>query len=683
MSAGPARVLIAALVAAAAAGASGEEAGGGAGSAGKLSISGRVVDGRGEPVGGARVTALPEMPCRLPADVGRQCLSDLRDFCPERVASVLSAADGRFVIEGLDAAFFRLRVVAPGFGPEEGARLHPPESGVLLALTRPGSRLGGRVRGASGEAVAGARLMAYRAHKDDFIRRLFEGCLPPIEEQTSDGEGAFTFEALGEDLYSFAVEAGGYAELEVYHLEVAAGENPERTFTLEPGTVIRGRVLDPDGGPLPGAKVAASPVHTRRGCGGRGPIRPCVERGSAVSGPDGGFSFDTLEPGTYRVTASHPQYVRDGRRGVQSGEELVLRLGRGVILAGRVLEVAGGRPMDGASVSAEDRSGSKKTARSDSRGGYLLEGLDDAWESAWVEVKAQGYAGQSRLLSLAARDLLEEDFHLLPSAVVSGRVLDHEGRPVRGAVAAVLAEDARAPGGRLVRSARSDADGRYEVEEVEAGEAFHVHLAARGFFGGRSSSFRLAPGARLEVPDVVLIASGVLAGRVVDSEGNPVAGAKVAAHGAGGLGLACFTAPDGRFRLEGLDDSRHSLLVETGFHLETRLPGFTIPKGETVDAGDIALEPGRQLSGRVVDREGRPLAGATVRAFQLAAGLRSRAAKTGIDGRFAFGGLLETGIDFDVRLAGYRASTLRLPAPRSEEVEVVLEPRPASGASGR
>src|SRR5215831_7724894 len=89
------------------------------------------------------------------------------------------------------------------------------------------------------------------------------------------------------------------------------------------------------------------------------------------------------------------------------------------------------------------------------------------------------------------------------------------------------------------------------------------------------------------------------------------------------------TGADGRFQLDGVMP-RGLCFLRLSFPDVTQAPppwrgghGTTVPvqrtpaPGEVADLGDLPLKPGATLTGRVVDEQGRPVAGATVRAARL------------------------------------------------------------------
>ncbi len=107
--------------------------------------------------------------------------------------------------------------------------------------------------------------------------------------------------------------------------------------------------------------------------------------------------------------------------------------------------------------------------------------------------------------------------------------------------------------------------------------------------------------------------TGTVVGRVIDLEGRPVAGAAVWAGDRNQVAARARTGADGRFRLGPVSDERAGIFwaehEERGLARQHFDDVRVFARRET-DLGDVALAPGARLSGRVVDREGRPVAGA-------------------------------------------------------------------------
>jgi RNA polymerase sigma factor (sigma-70 family) len=145
--------------------------------------------------------------------------------------------------------------------------------------------------------------------------------------------------------------------------------------------------------------------------------------------------------------------------------------------------------------------------------------------------------------------------------------------------------------------------------------------------------------------------------RLVDEEARPIAGVEVSARG----GKPARSAADGRVEIEvflGLESAEASLqLVHRGHAADVVAVRGT--RGKTIDAGDHVLIPGGDVTGRVVNAEGNPMAGMVVstsgRERRVSAGggmssytstpLGRTEATTGSDGAFELHGVLAGEVD--------------------------------------
>lgn len=140
--------------------------------------------------------------------------------------------------------------------------------------------------------------------------------------------------------------------------------------------------------------------------------------------------------------------------------------------------------------------------------------------------------------------------------------------------------------------------------------------------------------------------------RLVDEEARPIAGVEVSAR----RGKVARSAADGRVEIEvflGLESAQASLhLVHRGYAADVVTVRGT--RGKTMDAGDHVLRPGGDVTGRVVNTGGNPLAGMIVstrgRERRVSAGggmssytstpLGQTEGTTDSDGRFELRGVL-------------------------------------------
>ncbi len=281
--------------------------------------------------------------------------------------------------------------------------------------------------------------------------------------------------------------------------------------------------------------------------------------------------------------------------------------------------------------------------KTDADGRYRLYVCPDAYE---VSVRAPGIGG-ARLPKTAidhgqARAL---DIQLQPGITFRARVVDaQDGRPVAG-VRLWNWEDKQVEG-------RSDAKGditiggmvpgRIQLDVEAAGYARWWSAEATSEWGRlqRHSQpgsdwqrnfdqldFDVAAGMR---PVTIVVEKGVrVRGRVVDPDGQPVAGATVAPaltgtgnSLTGDTRFSVETKADGRFEvlLPASGPARYNLVAHDGKYQQWRkwangvLPPFRTTPGQEVNDVTLTLSRPATVRGKVVDAQGKPVAHREVRA---------------------------------------------------------------------
>ncbi len=281
--------------------------------------------------------------------------------------------------------------------------------------------------------------------------------------------------------------------------------------------------------------------------------------------------------------------------------------------------------------------------------------------------------------------------------VVTGRVLDRDsGAPVAGVLVTLFSAAPAMEEPHRPLETTTDQDGRYTFAEVEPGRCV-INVRKTGYAVPARPAvppFDLAAGERHEVADLRLTRGGVIAGRVLDPGGQPMAGVRVFAFGservpAGWTGRQPPLVPSGApaqtddlgaFRVFGLAPGTYRVEAtpEPSFGgAISPSPGTMIAAtfyGNTVDASaaqaipvgagqtvaeiviQMAVVPAFSVSGVVVDESGQPVAGAEV--------VLVRDPRAGASGTISFGPGNRTRSDAEgrFRIAGVASGAYTLGA---------------------
>lgn len=188
--------------------------------------------------------------------------------------------------------------------------------------------------------------------------------------------------------------------------------------------------------------------------------------------------------------------------------------------------------------------------------------------------------------------------------------------------------------------------------------------------------------------DLPLPPGAVIEGLVTDLRDKPVEGARVVLSArtlrmSGRPDEPAVTGADGVFRFTDLEGGqRFDLSVDKPGSVPASVPGIEAPTKERLR---IELRPAHNLSGRVLDGERRPVAGAQVTPIELQetgsgngafARLARRVRRTDKEGRFVLSELAPGPLRLEVAAPGFyiKLSGLQIPEEgEADPVEVVLE----------
>lgn len=309
-----------------------------------------------------------------------------------------------------------------------------------------------------------------------------------------------------------------------------------------------------------------------------------------TSDAQGRFSLEGLEAGTYALWADG-SFGTVLRRNVPAGsEELVLRVGPGMLLSGRVRD-EDGHPVARALVTALLVEPSRFfDTLTDAEGHWRLGPLPE--EGYNLVVSQPGFVTEHLRMS---RMRTSSSLTLYRPVRLSGRVV-RESRPVAGA-------HVHAAGGLRERDASTDAEGRFTLEGLRAG-TYEVSATHAGLDALRS--IELEPGMDTEGVLLELGTHARVTGTVRDPDGQPIAGASVWVRSQGSSETT-RTASDGTYTLGPIPPGAQELLATAPrYQTSSSTVNVTVAPPATQD---LTLAPVPVLQGRVVSATGQPLAG--------------------------------------------------------------------------
>jgi protocatechuate 3,4-dioxygenase beta subunit len=458
---------------------------------------------------------------------------------------------------------------------------------------------------------------------------------------------------------------------------------------------VRGKVLDPDGKPVAGAKLYLGDANSKK-------LTYTVR---ATSGDNGRFAFTVTrseydsapaDRPRYQVMAVAPGHGCDWVAVAAAKEELTLRLIKDVPIRGRILD-PDGKPVAGARI----KIASVSAAKGKDLEGYLeavRKGAGYAFAKNWSgplpgqpAVVTTGEDGRFKLTGFGRERVIR--LHLEGPAITTAELdvmtraaervgnlhgasfdyLTVASRPIRGVV---RDKDTRKPlagvsvgiGGNTWCKAITDKEGRYELLGLAKSPNYDLTIkpAAGQLYFQRHAQFKDTAGLAALTADIDMVQGLTLRGKVTDRATgkpireawveyfplafNPYVNRKIA--GVWWPQSEATTGPDGRYELTVLPGQ--GVLCVRGPKPDAYMPALVTPKeikaffkaplfgselsrdiggvgtflpehnhalvllepGEKDNAlvKDVTLEPAKflTLKGRVVGPDGKPLTGVTV-----------------------------------------------------------------------
>ncbi|NOK03819.1 MULTISPECIES: carboxypeptidase-like regulatory domain-containing protein [Myxococcus] len=488
---------------------------------------------------------------------------------------------GRFSFEPLSPGDYEVRAEHQGEHGFATVTL-TEESGDADTTVRLGTLvyLEGTVRDESGRPIPQATVGAGAAR----------GRSPPVDYVTTTADGRFRLGPLRLEPYIFNVMASGF--LGLLHDAVAAPGH-RLDFTLQSAHLVQGTVTDAQGNPVPGVDIDLD-EETRTES--ETDLRSVD---ATTSDEHGRFELTFPEAGRYTLAFSNDDHL-DEQVTVNAPDTALHVVLRG---AGRVegtVTSAQGVPLDRMMLSLVDNSDAPSSLEtiSDEEGRFIIVSVAPGTYTlkAGVDSSAIEHA-TPHTVTVRGTETVKTTLRLETGEPVSGIVVDELGRPVANATVDATSPSKRWKAVHPVLTT-SDAEGRFVLHSLPEGEcSLRVSKEGYKFEATEPRVPNMSPPsvlARSGARDVrlVLRSQGRIRGRVVRGDGSPITRFTI--------NHDPFRDPEGAFMLSPRDEGELRLTFEA--------PGLTravrdvkVSAGEDLDLGQVRLEAGRNVRGRVVD----------------------------------------------------------------------------------
>jgi len=491
---------------------------------------------------------------------------------------------------------------------------------------------------------------------------------------TTDSGGKFTFDVpKDQTVVDVRVEAAGYAPNGIR----LTADDDAGVMLLTQAPTVRGTITA-SGKPLANASVII--------LGGA--------EYTTKTDADGHYTAPDPSKWANRVIVIHPDFAlleeQVGPNAAKKG--LDFSMTSGVSINGRVVAEDGQTPVAEAGLSVDGWPAGKTAAD----GSFTIAHAPKEWET--VEARKENRIAQRAHGTKAAAMLLK----LGKGAMVNGSVKDVKSQlPVAGARVAI------APSGRFGSrepglDAMTDAKGNFSLGPLAAG-TYDLRPTRPGFGINNVQAMHLKA-ADAAQKALYATARGRISGTVADEDKRPVAAARLSTRAAArnndifamvnrgnAVGSESYSAPDGHFVLRNVETDADLQVdaAKRGYPV-AKSPTLKLAAGERKTGVTLIIPRGIAVTGRVTDKDRKPLSGVAVEAVEASAdamgGMRrivmsslgnrnDDSVRTGSDGTFMIR-VKEGTYDLAFKREGYSAKTVRGTKvdATTKPVEVSLDP---------
>lgn len=547
-------------------------------------VSGTVVDDRGKPVAGARVTVESASELFTPSD-------------PRKDAAITDAK-GAWSFPAVPAGTMRFAASHEGFAPGVSEPISldgtSARTGVVVKL-EPGARLAGRV-------VRGGQPVPFATVRVAGDMRF--GWEPTIQ-RACDERGAFDIGGLSRAAVK-VVASDERGASQVARFDLAA--RPEHTgieLVLDVEGVIAGTVVTSGGEPVEGAQVNAFPDIFSGGGGVAMDELRLRGIANTVTDAGGRFELTGLPDGKYQVRAGRSgasfnrMFARRAVDAKTGDRDVKIILDPDGSVKGRVALAKGGAP----ELFTVRVGATPGTPFSSPDGEFRLEGVEPGKHTLVVSGLSFVEKRVENVEVVSGRETDVGTITVAAGRSVAGRVVDAGGAPVEGAsviggrVFGSGASVKMSFGGDNLRETASGADGSFVLGGLDEKP---LDLVADHVEKGRSAIVAVPGGAEpVAGIELRIQPAGSLGGKVTKGS-KPAGGAIVMAtqKESGKSAFMVTAGPDGLYRFERLAAGRYTVhVVEAGMGgaggqsiTVTIAPGENVTRDVDLPVGGVTVK---------------------------------------------------------------------------------------------
>ena len=276
----------------------------------------------------------------------------------------------------------------------------------------------------------------------------------------SDEQGRYVFRGVPPGRYTFWTDLAGYETVYHPYFEMTIEED---LTDVEVSLIRRGTlsvvVRDEEGGPIPGAEVRYRMLHM-------------AGQRTDREGWCGYENVSTERPAPEVLWVDHPEYAFAflSVDPIQEGEdrEIEVTLTRGGTLKGRMTDWES-KPVSDARIRVFGPVGYRypetaRTVYTNQRGEYRAGRLPPGTLKAMVDHMQPAFVPEAGTVEIREGKIARWDVSVRSGGTLMGRVVDREGRPVKGMEIAI------SPGGLYQWEILTDEDGFYRADHLPARE---------------------------------------------------------------------------------------------------------------------------------------------------------------------------------------------------------------------